>query len=121
MSRSELLQTLRLISAWPTSKIFAACSQIATGTSTTTIAITASADPIVSTVVKNFETVVVIQTTCTAAAPRLTAPSHTKICGGDRLGPNGARSSRPDMDILRQLYPCYYVCCEGIWRLCFHY
>jgi hypothetical protein len=115
------LQTLRLISAWPTSKIFAACSQIATGTFTTTIAITASADPIVSTVVKNFETVVVIQTTCTAAAPRLTAPSHTKICGGDRLGPNGARSSRPDMDILRQLYPCYYVCCEGIWKLCFHY
>lgn len=77
------LATPASISAWPTSKISAACSQIATGTSTTTATVTTTADTPISTETQNFQTVVLVQETCTAPAPRPTAPSYTKIVGGD--------------------------------------
>jgi hypothetical protein len=68
------------ISAWPTSKISAACSQVATGTTTKIATITATASVPYATA---FQTVVVVGSTCTAPAPRPTAPSYTKIVGGD--------------------------------------
>jgi hypothetical protein len=68
------------IAAWPTSKISAACSQVATGTATTTATATATAATPKST---DFQTVVVVKSTCTVPAPRPTAPSYTKICGGN--------------------------------------
>ncbi|KAI4677829.1 hypothetical protein J4E81_010759 [Alternaria sp. BMP 2799] len=77
------LVTPASIAAWPTSKISAACSQIATGTSTTTQTITATAATPLATETKDFQTVVVVQSTCTIPAPRPTAPSYTRIAGGN--------------------------------------
>jgi hypothetical protein len=77
------LATPASIAAWPTSKISAACSQVATGTSTTTTTITTTAATPLATETKNFQTVVLVQSTCTAPAPRPTAPSYTRICGGN--------------------------------------
>ena len=71
------------IAAWPTSKISAACSQIATGTATTTQTITTTAQTALVTETKDFQTVVVVQSTCTVPAPRPTAPSYTRIIGGN--------------------------------------
>jgi hypothetical protein len=78
------LATPASIAAWPTSKISAACSQVATGTATRTATITATAPTPLATETKDsFQTVVVAQSTCTAPAPRPTAPSYTKIVGGE--------------------------------------
>ncbi|CAN9245316.1 unnamed protein product [Alternaria alternata] len=77
------LATPASIAAWPTSKISAACSQVATGTTTRTATITATAPTPLATETKDFQTVVVVQSTCTAPAPRPTAPSYTKIVGGE--------------------------------------
>jgi hypothetical protein len=74
------LATPASVAAWPTSKISAACSQIATGTSTKTTIITTTAATPQST---NFQTVVIAQSTCTVPAPQPTAPSYTKIVGGE--------------------------------------
>jgi len=71
------------VAAWPTSKISAACSLVATGVTTTTATISTTADTPMATETKDFQTVVVVQSTCTIPAPRPTAPSYTKICGGD--------------------------------------
>jgi len=71
------------IAAWPTSKISAACSQVATGTATTTQIVTTTAATPLATETKNFQTVVVVQSTCTIPAPRPTAPSYTRIAGGN--------------------------------------
>ena len=77
------LTTPASIAAWPTSKISAACSQVATGTATRTATITATAPTPLATETKGFQTMVVVQSTCTAPAPRPTAPSYTKIVGGE--------------------------------------
>jgi hypothetical protein len=77
------LATPASIAAWPTSKISAACSQVATGTATKTATITATAPTPLATETKDFQTVVIVQSTCTAPAPRPTAPSYTKIVGGE--------------------------------------
>jgi hypothetical protein len=77
------LATPASIAAWPTSKISAACSQVATGTATRTATITATAPTPLATETKGFQTMVVVQSTCTAPAPRPTAPSYTKIVGGE--------------------------------------
>lgn len=77
------------ISAWPTDKISAACSLVATGTSTITATTTATADVTIATGLTTtteavqFKTVVVAQSTCTVPKPQPTAPSYTKICGGE--------------------------------------
>ncbi|KAI4920641.1 uncharacterized protein J4E92_008284 [Alternaria infectoria] len=77
------LVTPASIAAWPTSKISAACSQVATGTVTTTQTITTTAATFFATETKDFQTVVVVQSTCNVPAPRPTAPSYTRIAGGD--------------------------------------
>jgi hypothetical protein len=86
--RKRAIATPASITAWPTSKISAACSLIATGTATTTATttttVTITADTPFSTAeTLQFKTVVVAQSTCTVPAPLPTAPSYTKICGGD--------------------------------------
>jgi hypothetical protein len=74
------LATPASIAAWPTSKISAACSQVATGTATDVKTMTTTAPTQKTTA---FQTVVVAQNTCTVPAPQPTAPSYTRICGGD--------------------------------------
>jgi hypothetical protein len=74
------LATPASIAAWPTSKISAACSQVATGTATDVKTVTTTAPTQKTTA---FQTVVVAQNTCTVPAPQPTAPSYTRICGGD--------------------------------------
>lgn len=71
------------VTSWPTSKISAACSQVATGLTTTTATVTTAAPTPFTT---SLQTVTVVKSTCTVPAPRPTAPSYTKICGGDPSG-----------------------------------
>ncbi|KAI5373652.1 hypothetical protein J4E82_007700 [Alternaria postmessia] len=66
------LATPASIAAWPTSKISAACSQVATGTATRTATITATAPTPLATETKDsFQTVVVAQSTCMLHGVRL--------------------------------------------------
>lgn len=86
--QKRAIATPASISAWPTDKISAACSLIATGTSTvtatTTATITVTTDaPLSTTEALQFKTVVVAKSTCTVPKPQPTAPSYTKICGGE--------------------------------------
>ncbi|KAJ8118472.1 hypothetical protein OPT61_g546 [Boeremia exigua] len=86
--QKRAIATPASITAWSTSKISAACSLIATDTSTitatTTATVTVTTDAPRSTVeTLQFQTVVVAQSTCTIPRPQPTAPSYTKICGGE--------------------------------------
>lgn len=86
--QKRAIATPASITAWPTDKISAACSLVATGTATftatTTSTVTITTDgPLSTTELTEFRTVVVAQSTCTVPRPQPTAPSYTKICGGE--------------------------------------
>ncbi|KAF3004753.1 hypothetical protein E8E13_000515 [Curvularia kusanoi] len=79
--QKRAIATPASISAWPTDKISAACSLIATGISTVTEATTAT---VTATIAPPLSTTETLQfKTCIVPQAQPTAPSYTKIVGGD--------------------------------------